>query len=338
MRKNSAPTIDMVAAKAGVGRGTVSRVINGSRQVSEKARKAVERAIGELGYVPNQAARTLVTQRTDTVALVITASAERLWAEPYFAGIIQGISRQLNDAGLHLMLTLASTKEERAKLETYLLSKHVDGALMISLHAKDPLPKRLYKSGLPVVLCGAPLDRIKQPYVDSDNVDGARQAVAHLASRGRRRIATIAGPQDMSPGRDRLTGYRDALSQSGIAIDEDLIELADFSETGGLTAMRNLLERAPDVDGVFVASDPMAFGAMRALRDNDRLVPEDVGIVGFDDSPLALHTYPPLTTVNQPVESMGREMAKLLVAQIREEKVPSNTVVLPTRLVVRDSS
>lgn len=328
----------MVAARAGVGRGTVSRVINGSSQVSDKARTAVERAISDLGYVPNQAARTLVTQRTDAVALVITASAERLWAEPYFAGVISGISRELNDSGFRLMLTLASTKEERAKLEPYLLGKHVDGALLISLHANDDLPKRLFKSGLPIVLCGAPMDRLKAPFVDSDNADGARQAVAHLAAGGRRRIATIAGPQDMSPGRDRLTGYRRGLADAGLEVDEQLIELADFSETGGLTAMRTLLDRAPDLDAVFAASDPMAFGALRALRDNDRLVPEDVAVVGFDDSPVALHTYPPLTTVNQPVESMGREMARLLLAQIREEPLASRNTILPTRLVVRGSA
>ena len=338
MRRNAAPTIDMVAARAGVGRGTVSRVINGSPQVSEKARSAVESAVRELGYVPNQAARTLVTQRTDTVALVITASTERLWGEPYFAGIIQGISRQLDDLGFHLLLTMAETQEERTKLESYLLGRHVDGALLVSLHAKDALARRLHRAGLPVVLCGAPMDRLRVPFVDSDNIDGARQAVRHLLSTGRRRIATVAGPQDMAAGRDRLTGYRRALAEAGVIVDESLVAVADFTEAGGLTATRDLLDRAADLDAVFAASDPMAFGALRALRDRDRSVPDDVAVVGFDDSPLALHTHPPLSTVNQPVESMGRRMASLLVAQIRDEPIEPNGTVLATRLMVRGSS
>jgi DNA-binding LacI/PurR family transcriptional regulator len=337
VRKNSAPTIDMVAARAGVGRGTVSRVINGSSQVSERARRAVERAITDLGYVPNQAARTLVTQRTDTVALVITETPDRLWGEPYFAGIIQGIIRQLNDAGMRLMLTLASTGPEREKLEPYLLGKHVDGALLVSLHADDPLPGRLHKSGLPIVLGGAPMDKLKVPFVDSDNIGGATQAVDHLVANGRGTIVAIAGPQDMSSGRDRLSGFRRALAAHGLDNTDRVVEVGDFTELGGLTAMRTLLDRVPDLDGVFAASDAMAFGALRVLRDYDRLVPEDVSVVGFDDSPLALHTYPPLTTVNQPVELMGREMARLLVAQIRDGGATEAQSILDTRLVVRDS-
>ncbi|HZE41521.1 MAG TPA: LacI family DNA-binding transcriptional regulator, partial [Stackebrandtia sp.] len=184
MRKTPAPTLDMVAARAGVGRGTVSRVINGSSQVSERARAAVRRAVEELGYVPNQAARTLVTRRTGTVALVISESQDRLWGEPYFAGVIRGISRQLAEFDLRLMFTLASSTQERERLEPYLLGHHVDGALLISLHGDDPLPRHLRDSGLPVVLCGAPVGDRNVAYVDSDNGGGARRAVEHLLSQG----------------------------------------------------------------------------------------------------------------------------------------------------------
>lgn len=334
----SAPTLDMVAARAGVGRGTVSRVINGSDHVSERARQAVNQAIAELGYVPNQAARTLVTRRTDTVALVISESTERLWGEPYFAGVIRGISKQLDEAGLRLMLTMASSRSDRDKLEPYLLGKHVDGALLISLHGDDPMPGRLQESGLPIVLCGAPVSQLRVPFVDSDNRGGARQAVQHLVDQGRRRIATICGPQDMAAGRDRLAGYRETLRTAGHDEDSGLIAEGDFSEASGLAAMRSLLDSAPDLDAVFAASDPMAFGAMRALREHGRSVPDEVAVIGFDDSALAAHTEPPLSTVHQPVEAMGREMTRLLVARIRGEEPEPPTTILPTRLVVRESA
>ncbi|ADD45898.1 LacI family DNA-binding transcriptional regulator [Stackebrandtia nassauensis] len=338
MEKRSAPTLDTVAARAGVGRGTVSRVINGSSRVSQEARDAVNRAITELGYVPNHAARSLVTRRTDVIALVISETEDRMWGEPYFADVIRGITRQLSESGLRLMFTLASTAEDRSRLETYLLGKHVDGALLISLHGDDPLPRHLEGSGLPVVLCGAPVGETDVPFVDSDNRGGARQAVEHLASTGRRRIAAITGPQDMSVGIDRLTGYREALRTEGLPEDPALMEPGDFSEAAGVTAMRALLDRVPDLDAVFAASDPMAFGALRVLRERGIRVPEDVAVVGFDDSPRAEHSEPPLTTVRQAAEPMGREMARLIQARIRGENPDPPSTILSTRLIVRESS
>lgn len=338
MKSTAAPTLDMVAARAGVGRGTVSRVINRSAHVSERTRQLVNQAIAELGYIPNQAARTLVTRRTDTVALVISESADRLWGEPYFAGVIRGISRELDASGLRLMLTMASTRTDRENLEPYLLGKHVDGALLMSLHGDDCMPARLQGSGLPVVLCGAPAGALEVPYVDSDNFDGARQAIQHLIDNGRRRIATVCGPQDMAAGRDRLRGYRETLREAGYDEEPTLVADGDFSEAGGLTAMRRLLETTPDLDAVFAASDPMAFGALRALREHGRTVPDDVAVIGFDNSTLAAHSDPPLSTVHQPVETMGEEMARQLVALIRGEEAGPSRTILPTRLVLRHSA
>lgn len=338
MKSTAAPTLDMVAARAGVGRGTVSRVVNRSAHVSERTRQLVNQAIAELGYIPNQAARTLVTRRTDTVALVISESADRLWGEPYFAGVIRGISRELDASGLRLMLTMASTSTDRENLEPYLLGKHVDGALLMSLHGDDCMPARLQGSGLPVVLCGAPAGALEVPYVDSDNFDGARQAIRHLIDNGRRRIATVCGPQDMAAGRDRLRGYRETLREAGYDEEPTLVADGDFSEAGGLTAMRRLLETTPDLDAVFAASDPMAFGALRALREHGRTVPDDVAVIGFDNSTLAAHSDPPLSTVHQPVETMGEEMARQLVALIRGEEAGPSRTILPTRLVLRHSA
>jgi DNA-binding LacI/PurR family transcriptional regulator len=337
------PTLDAVAARAGVGRGTVSRVVNGSPQVSPEARAAVEAAIAELGYVPNRAARALVTQRTDSVALVISESGERFFTEPFFAAIVRGISSGLLDTPMQLWLSMAQSPAERERIEPHLTNQHIDGVLLLSLHDADPLPTLLEQRGLPTVLGGRPA-RMLQPgarqahFVDVDNAGGARKAVEYLSARGRRRIATIAGPQDMGAGVTRLDGYREAIRATGGTVDGNLVTYGDFSEASGTAMMRRLLEVDPRLDAVFAASDLMAFGALRALAEAGRRVPDDVAVVGFDDAPIARHADPPLTTVYQPVEEMGRQMAQLLVSRIRREEAAKPYVLLDTHMVERASA
>lgn len=314
----------------------MSRVINGSPNVSEKARDAVQQAIQELGYVPNRAARALVTRRTDTVALVVSESELRVFDEPYFAGTIRGIGSALAETGLQLILAMAQSQEEHERLEHYLTGQHVDGVLLLSLHGADPLPGRLEAMGVPTVLGGRPVGLTPYSYVDMDNRAGARQAVKHLQGLGRRRIATIAGSQDMGVGVDRLAGYHDALLTSGA---QELVAYgADFSEESGAAAMCELLEAEPELDAVFAASDPLAVGAMRVLKAEGRTIPGDVAVVGFDDSKIAMHTDPPLTTMHQPAEEMGRQMARLLVARINGEVLRQPVVILDTHLVRRESA
>ncbi|MBW8482272.1 LacI family DNA-binding transcriptional regulator [Actinomadura parmotrematis] len=329
------PTLEEVAARAGVGRGTVSRVINGSPRVSEQAREAVHAAIAELGYVPNRAARSLVTRRTDTVALVIAESEQRLFGEPYFAGIIRGISTGLGGTAFQLLLALARSPEEYARLEQYLTLQHVDGVLFTSLHADDPLPARLEAGGVPTVLNGRPPGLTPVSYVDVDNRTGAEEAVGHLLAQGRRRIAAVAGPQDMGAGLDRLNGYRVTLAEAGLP---EFVAYGDFSEASGIAAADELLDRHPDLDAIFAASDPMALGALRALRRRGRRVPEDVAVVGFDDSAGAELADPPLTTVHQSPEEIGERMTRLLIARIRGERVDDPVVILRPHLVRRDSA
>jgi len=331
------PTLEAVAARAGVGRGTVSRVVNDSPNVSDAAREAVLLAIEELGYVPNSAARALVTRRTDSMALVVSESEERVFAEPFFARIVRGITDELADTGMQLLLTFARAASERTRLAHYLSGQHVDGVLLISLHGGDPLPVRLESAGLPTVVGGLPVGLRPVSYVDIDNRGGARQAVDHLLRTDRKAIAIIAGPQDMTAGVNRLEGYRDALRDAGRPVDPDLVGYGDFSEASGEAAMRRLLAARPDLDAVFAASDPMALGAMRVLKDSGRRVPDDVAVVGFDDSPVGPHTDPPLSTVHQPVEEMGRRMTRLLLARIRGTEPGELEIILPTRLVIRGS-
>ncbi|MFI5983768.1 LacI family DNA-binding transcriptional regulator [Streptomyces sp. NPDC051555] len=347
-RQNGRPTLEEVAALAGVGRGTVSRVINGSPRVSEQAKEAVARAVAELGYVPNQAARALAGKRTDAVALVIPETEARLFSEPYFLDLIRGVSAELAEADKQLLLTLVRTEAERQRFEHYLAARRVDGVLLASVHGDDPLPDRIVQLGLPVVMNGRRAEGEPVDYVDSDNIGAGRAAVAHLVGRGRSRIATITGPLDMYVARARLGGYRAGLAEAGIGPDEALVATADFTEAGGRAAMRELLDRAPDLDAVFAASDVMAAGARGVLRAAGRRVPEDVALVGVDDSAVARLMDPPLTSVRQPIEEMGRTMTRLLLQKIAGEYGPAPAAppgkgeeprrVLPTELVVRQSS
>ncbi|NEB54460.1 LacI family transcriptional regulator, partial [Streptomyces griseus] len=316
VRNGGRPTLEEVAARAGVGRGTASRVINGSPRVSDATRQAVEAAVAELGYVPNRAARALAGNRTDAIALVVPEPETRFFAEPYFSAIVRGVGAALADTEMQLLLTLVGNDRERRRLAQYLTAHRVDGVLLVAVHADDPLPELLEQLGMPCVISGARHAAETLPSVDSDNFEGARAAVEHLVSRGRRQVATITGRLEVYGAQRRLDGYRAAVSAAGLAPDERLIAPADFTEEGGARAMRDLLARRPGLDAVFVASDVMAAGARQVLREADRRIPEDVALIGFDDSVVARHMHPALTSVRQPIEEMGRRMAQLLLDEI----------------------
>ncbi|MET9609633.1 LacI family DNA-binding transcriptional regulator [Streptomyces sp. NPDC006512] len=343
-RSGGRPTLEEVAVRAGVGRGTVSRVINGSTKVSDRTREAVEAAVAELGYVPNRAARALAANRTDAIALVIPEPEARFFSEPYFSDVVRGVGATLAETDVQLVLTLAGSDRERRRLAQYLSGHRVDGVLLASVHAGDPLPELLAELGIPAVISGRRSAAETLPSVDSDNLAGAAGAVRHLLGRGRRAIATITGPLDVYGAQCRLDGYRQALAAAGHPVDELLVSVGDFTEDGGRRAMRELLACRPALDAVFAASDVMAAGALRELRAAGRRVPLDVALVGFDDSVVARHMDPPLTSVRQPIEEMGRTMARVLlerIAGLRDgagEGPGERAVVLPTELVVRESS
>ena len=333
---------------AGVSRATVSRVVNGWTSVDPAMRARVERAIAELGYVPNQAARSLVTRRTDAVALVASEPDPRVFGDPFFSSIIRGVSQELMDAGIQMMLLMAQSYPELDRIERYLRTAPIDGVLLISEHAThDPIPAAMAQAGVPLVIGGRPVQAgVAVPYVDNDNVGGARLAAEHLLARGCRTIGTIAGPPDMSAGVDRLAGYRAGL---GGIFDESTVERGDFTKAGGEAATERLLARVPHLDGLFAASDLMAFGALQALRRAGRRVPQDVAVVGFDDIPLAESSDPPLTTLRQQTVLQGRAMVRLFLAQTRPALTPPplnglpdlhgrDHVVLPVELVVRGSA
>ncbi len=333
------PTLEEVAALAGVGRGTVSRVVNNAAGVRDSTRRAVQRAIAELGYVPNLAARSLAGHRADAVALVMTETDWRLFGEPFFTEIVHAVGDALTDTPVQLLLTLVRTDAERRRFVEYARGGRVDGVLLMSVRAEDPLPDLLTRAGLPTVMLGRRSGDESVTYVDADNAGGARGAVAHLLDGGRSTIGAISGPPDMYVAQCRLRGYREALEGAGRDADPSLVvEGADFTEETGRRAATELLARHPGLDAVFAASDTLAAGALHALRAACRRVPQDVAVIGFDDFQPARPTDPPLTTVRQPLEEIGRTMVRLLLEEMEEPAVAWRHVILRTELILRDSA
>ncbi|GHB11045.1 MULTISPECIES: LacI family DNA-binding transcriptional regulator [Streptomyces] len=356
----AAPTLEDVARAAGVSRATVSRVINGVRNVDPAIQEAVRQAVSVTGYAGNRAARSLVTRRTDAIVLVVSGAGveegpgggsvaqdgtgstatgsftSRVFADPFFGRVVTGVVNHLRPQGMHPVLMFAETSPAREEVVSYLRQGSADGALIVSTHAKDPLPGMVTEAGLPAVLYARPARPVPISYVDLAHRDGAGLAAEHLLARGCRRIATISGPLDVPAGQERLEGFRDTMARRGHPY-VPTVE-GQFTQESGETAMERLLVEHPGLDGVFAANDLMAVGACHVLREHGRRVPEDVAVIGFDDSSAASTCRPPLTTVRQPVEDMAAEMARLLVDRLAAPDRPATSVIFEPVLVVRDSA
>jgi DNA-binding LacI/PurR family transcriptional regulator len=336
------PTLEMVAAEAGVSRGTASRALNGGHNVSRRAMEAVEAAATRLGYRPNLAARSLVLGRSGSIGLVVSESDERLFSDPYFATVARGVHAEVMAHDVQLVLALAQTPAERERMLRWSAGRPLDGVIIISVHGADPLPGAIATEGVPVVIGGAvegpDRDIPGLASVDADNLTGARTAVEHLVSRGRTRIGHISGPLDMVVGRDRREGWRSVVAGLPGGAPPTLSVEGDFTEASGAEGARRLLAAHPDLDGVFTANDVMARGALSALQQAGRRVPQDVAVVGFDDLPGTEGIAPGLTTVRQPVIEMGRQMARTLLAMVEGRPLAERHAVVPTTLVVRETS
>ncbi|MFI5805025.1 LacI family DNA-binding transcriptional regulator [Streptomyces sp. NPDC051561] len=342
-----APTLEDVAREAGVSRATVSRVVNGIRNVDPTIQAAVRGAIERTGYAPNRAARSLVTRRTETVALVVSGAgddsesaqnrfASQVLGDPFFGRVVSGVVGFLRPRSMYPVLMFAETDTARQDVVAYLRQGRADGALIFSTHAGDPLPGLLAAERIPCVLFGRPALSAPVSYVDVAHREGARLAAEKLLARGCRRVATVTGPLDLSTAQERLAGFRDAMARHG----QPHVMTAEggFTEDSGAAAMARLLAEDGDIDGVFAANDLMAQGVCRTLHEAGRRVPDDVAVIGFDDSGPALTCRPSLTTVRQPMEEMAATMARLLQDQIEGGQPQPVSVVFDAELVVRESA
>ncbi|WP_154793126.1 LacI family DNA-binding transcriptional regulator [Occultella kanbiaonis] len=335
-RRTGVPTLEDVARAAGVSRATASRVVNADERVQDATREAVLAAIRDLGYSPNLAARSLVTRRTDTIAVVVPESDERVFNDPFFAGTLRGVTKALALTELQMVLLIGSPGDGDGRLDRYIRGRHTDGAIIVSHHANDNLWRSVAEVSLPTVFLGRPFaEHPGLTFVDVDNVAAAALATGYLVDSGRTRIGTVAGPADMSAGADRLEGWRSVLTEHGLPADA--VELGDFTVAGGGDAMTRLLAGHPDLDAVFVASDLMASGAMDAIRASGRAIPTDIAVVGMDNLELATRTRPPLTTVVNPVDEMATQAVAMLLAQLEGGPI-LEPVTMPTELVVRESA
>lgn len=328
------PTLEDVAARAGVSRATASRVVNADPRVGRLSRESVLEAISALGYRPNRNARSLVRPEADSIAVVVPEAEDRVFADPFFASMLAAITQALADSPVQVLLAMGKPGDSH-RIERYLRGGYTDGAIVVSHHQDDHIWQVLRQTKLPAVYVGRPFaGEVGIPYVDVDNRGGAAAAAQHLLDTGRRRIGTITGALDMGAGQDRLAGWREVLQEAGLA--DDLVEQGDFSAESGRRAMSRLMERAPDLDGVFVASDLMAVAALHELLSAGVRVPEDVAVLGFDDIQAAQLTRPPLTTVLNPVTDMATTAVQVLLKLMKDEEV--QPVVLGTGLIHRDSA
>jgi DNA-binding LacI/PurR family transcriptional regulator len=329
-------TIHDVAAEAGISRGTVSRVLNNEPYVSEGARRAVEAAVAKVGYVRNSAARNLVTQKSRAVALIVHEPHSLVLDDPNIGNILIGTNAVLSEADHQMVTLIVDSQRDSDRVVEYLRGGFVDGAIILSARTGDSISQAIAELRLPASFVGHPPDAPDIPYIGIDNRAAAESIVTRLVATGRRRIGMLATGLDRDSGQDRLAGFRAAL---GDRFDGDLVVRHPFySYAAGVEGMTELLERAPDIDGVFAASDAVAAGAMDVLHRRGIRIPEDIGIVGFDDSSWALRCVPPLSTVRQPAETLGRRAAEQVLSQLAGVGATEPGILLSTEIIWRDSA
>jgi len=332
------PTSADVAARAGVSRTTVSFVLNGraDAKIPEATRRRVLEAAEALGYIPHAPARQLAGGRSRVIALVLRQSAEQVASDAFLVETLRGLAAAARTDGLRVMVEALSPNDAESSYVSLVRGQHADGLVLSGPRTDDPAFLELVRDGFPVVLQGS-LPEIPVPSVDVDNVTGARQAVDHLIGLGHRRIAMITNaPVVYTAAVQRAEGYRQALAAADIPYDAGLVDEGEFDAPSGHRAMVAILRRR-SFDAVFVASDVVALGAIGALRESGRRVPDDVSVIGFDDVPLAGFFDPPLTTVRLPAFDLGQAAGEALIRRIADPSVVDRTL-LPTELIVRAST
>ncbi len=323
-----------VAKRAGVAPITVSRCINNSGYCSQETRTRVEAAIAELGFVPNRLASGLRSKRTNTLALILTDITN-----PFFTTIARGVEDIASEAGYTVIF--CNTDESVSKEKMYLqmlLERRVDGILLVpALNGLDSMAF-IRKQNIPIVILDRRLPELITDSVRCDSEGGAYQLTQLLLSLGHREIAILNGPKDVSTSEDRLAGYRRALAEAGIPINSKREYYGAFTQESGFEMTYKVLAEAQQLTALFAANNFIAFGVLKALQELKLRVPEDIAVVGFDDLPPALVTFPFLTVASQPAYEMGRRAIEILLKKLNEGPTDQfQEVVLPAEIVIRQS-
>ncbi len=331
--------LEDIAKKAGVSRSTVSRVINNDSKVAPETRERVLKIIQKERFSPNPAARALVTRRTEIVGVIIPSFENIFFTDnSYFPMLLAGFNDATRSADYAMLLWLGEVAADDARLMAKISgNKLVDGLVLASFAIDHPFFPHLVELNTPFVMVDKPLRGAERMnYVTVDNHAAAEMAVNHLIKQGRRRIAHITGNLNISDGVDRLDGYKRTLAQAGLPVDPKLIQDGYFSKRMGYEGMKRLLAHKPDA--LFAAGDTIAAGALEAIREAGLRCPDDIAVIGFDDIDVASKTNPKLTTVRQPIQQKGFTAVRLLIDLLQQRLQPPQHILLPTELIVRESS
>jgi LacI family transcriptional regulator len=330
-------TIADIARMADVSSATVSRVINGKIGARSKIKKRVTQVIEETGFQPNAVAQTLTMQHSGFIGLIFPNTANSILSQTYYTRTIEAISIACNKYDYNLVLFLTQSPTDEAKIFARIGRPGMLDGLIANVGCLNgerliPLVK---ESKIPVILAGRIEGLETYSFVDIDNVQAAFHAVQHLLSLGKKRIATITGPLNVTDSSDRLEGYRQALLARGFPVDDELIVEGNYSEKAGYYAAKRLITRK--IDAVFAANDEMAIGAIRAIQEAGYYVPKDIAVIGFDDTAASSLANPPLTTIRQPLRTYGMKLVELLSEQIGAPDQRQRRIILETELVIRQS-
>ncbi len=331
-------TIKDVARRVGKSITTVSRALNDYDDVSPETKALVRRVAAEMGYTPNRTAQRLQKRRSDTIGLVLPTYGPR-FSDPFFSEFLAGIGNQTADFGYDLLVsTRAPGDEEMEAYRRKVQGQQVDGLIVVRTRQQDPRVDYLRRIGFPFVAFGRVQGTLDFPFVDVDGEEGMRQLVHHLAELGHRRIAYITPPSNLNFAQDRMTGFQAAMAQHGLPLDPELVVEGELTHRSGYQQTQRLLALADPPTAIVAGNDLMALGAMRAAQEIGLKVGPDIAIAGFDNIPMAEHAHPPLTTVDQPIYTIGRMLSAMLIRLIRQEEVAEQQVLLQPSLVVRQSS
>jgi DNA-binding LacI/PurR family transcriptional regulator len=311
--------------------------VAGQANVAEDLAARVHEAAGELGYTTNPAARALRRGRAGAVAIIVPASDLEGQTGPFVTAPIRAATRVLFNAAIQPVLLLDEGRDAD-RLVRHLSAGHVDAAVAILLYESSNLDQAFENVPIPIVYVGRPsgADTSDRWFVEADQVGGGRQAAHALLSAGRRRLGVLTAPRDYVPGRERLQGFQEECHDWGVPPGPHSGGVYEV-ETG-IRATHRLLQRDPEIDGIFATSDLLAIGALRALASTGRRVPDDVAVVGFDDTVVAATTDPPLTSVRQPFDELGTRAARLALDQLSGKHTEPHRELVPTTVTVREST